>query len=89
MHLTTEEKKKIFKKYGKTEQDTGSTEGQIAMFTERIIHLTNHLKNNAKDYGTQRALVMIVGKRRKLLNYLKNNDIERYRSIIKDLKIRK
>ncbi len=89
MHLSTEEKKKIFKKYGKSEQDTGTSEAQIAMFTERIIHLTNHLKKNEKDYGTQRALVMIVGKRRKLLNYLKNKDIERYRSIIKELKIRK
>ncbi len=89
MHLTTEEKKKIFKKHGKSEQDTGSTEGQIALFTERIVHLTQHLKTNKKDYDTQRALLRMVGKRRKLLNYLKDNDIEKYRSIIKELKIRK
>jgi small subunit ribosomal protein S15 len=89
MYLTSEIKKDIFKKYGKSEQDTGTSEGQIALFTHRINHLTEHLKENKKDFNTERALVILVGKRKKLLNYLKNNDIERYRSIIKELNIRK
>jgi len=89
MYLTTEKKKDIFKQYGKSEADTGSAEGQIAIFTTRINHLTQHLLSNKKDYTTQRALLKLVGKRRKLLDYLKDNDIERYRSIIKSLKIRK
>ena len=89
MYLTSEVKKEIFSKYGKSEKDTGSTEGQIALFTYRINHLTNHLKNNKHDYGTEKALVKLVGKRRSLLNYLKNNDIERYRNIVKELGLRK
>lgn len=89
MYLTTEKKKEIFKKYGKSEADTGSAEAQIAIFTERINHLTKHLLTNKKDYNTQRALLKLVGKRRKLLDYLKEKDIERYRAIIKSLKIRK
>ncbi|HER10147.1 MAG TPA: 30S ribosomal protein S15 [Bacteroides sp.] len=89
MYLTTEKKKELFKKYGKSETDTGSTEAQIAIFTERINYLTQHLLANKKDYSTQRALLKLVGKRRKLLDYLKEKDIERYRSIIKSLKIRK
>ena len=89
MYLTTENKKEIFKTYGKSEADTGSAEGQVAIFTTRINHLTQHLLSNKKDYTTQRALLKLVGKRRKLLDYLKDNDIERYRSIIKSLKIRK
>jgi len=89
MHLTTEKKKELFRKYGKSEADTGSVEGQIAIFTERINHLTRHLLANKKDYNTQRALLKLVGKRRKLLDYLKQKDIERYREIIKSLKIRK
>ncbi len=89
MYLTTEKKKEIFKKYGKTEIDTGSTEGQVALFTYRINHLTEHLKRNDKDHNTQRALLRLVGKRRSLLDYLKEKDIERYRKLIKDLKIRK
>lgn len=89
MYLTTENKKEIFKQYGKSEADTGSAEGQIAIFTTRINHLTEHLLTNKKDYATQRALLKLVGKRRKLLDYLKVKDIERYRSIIKSLKIRK
>lgn len=89
MYLTTEDKKEIFKKHGKSEKDTGSAEGQIAMFTKRIGHLTEHLKSNRKDYNTQRALVKLVGKRRALLDYLTKNDIERYRAIIKELGIRK
>jgi len=89
MYLTTEKKKEFFKKYGKSDEDTGSTEGQIAQFSYRIAHLTEHLKKNPKDFGTQRALVMLVGKRRRLLNYLKDRDINRYREIIKSLKLRK
>lgn len=89
MYLTSETKKEIFKKHGKSEADTGSAEGQIALFTTRINHLTEHLKNNPKDFNTERSLVMLVGKRKKLLSYLENKDIERYRSIIKKLKLRK
>lgn len=89
MYLDTEKKKEFFAKYGKSETDTGSTEGQIAMFTFRISHLTGHLKDNHKDYTTQRSLIKLVGKRRKLLDYLKNKDIERYRSIVKELGLRK
>lgn len=89
MSLSKETKAEIFKKYGKSEKDTGSTEGQIALFTHRINFLTGHLKKNHKDYNTERSLVKLVGKRRSLLDYLKNNDIEKYRSLIKDLGIRK
>ncbi len=89
MYLNKEIKKKIFKKYGKSEVDTGSTEGQIALFSHRIDHLSNHLKNNQKDFNTERSLVKLVGKRRKLLDYLKTKDIERYRSIISELSLRK
>lgn len=89
MSLTTEKKQGIFKKFGGKETNTGSTEGQIALFTERINDLTEHLKKNKKDYNTERSLIMLVGKRRNLLDYLKNKDIEKYRALIKELKIRK
>ena len=89
MQLTKEQKQEIFEKYGKSNTDTGSSEGQIALFSYRINHLTEHLKSNKKDYSTERALVMLVGKRRRLLDYLKAKDIERYRAIIKELGIRK
>ncbi|MDA3824128.1 MAG: 30S ribosomal protein S15 [Bacteroidales bacterium] len=89
MYLTAEKKQEIFTKYGKTQSNTGSAEGQVALFTYRINHLTEHLKANKKDHSTQRALLRLVGKRRSLLDYLKEKDIERYRSVIKDLKIRK
>lgn len=89
MQLSTESKKEIFKKYGKNEFDTGSIEGQIALFTGRIAHLTEHMKKNRKDFATERSLVLLVGKRRRLLDYLIKNDIERYRTIIKELGIRK
>lgn len=89
MYLTAEKKQEIFKKYGASATDTGSSEGQIALFTYRINHLTEHLKKNKKDYSTQRALMRLVGKRRRLLDYLKETDIERYRAIIKSLKLRK
>lgn len=89
MYLSTEKKQEIFKKHGKSEKDTGSAEGQIALFTYRISHLTEHLKKNRKDYGTQRALQLLVGKRRSLLDYLKSKDIERYRAIVKELGLRR
>lgn len=89
MHLSTEEKQKLFKKHGGSETNTGSTEGQIALFTERINHLTQHLKQNQKDFDTERSLINLVGKRRSLLDYLKNKDIEKYRALIKELNIRK
>ena len=89
MYLTKEIKEEIFKKHGKSEKDTGSTEGQIALFTHRINYLTGHLKQNRKDFNTERSLVMMVGKRRSLLDYLKSKDINRYRAIIKELNIRK
>jgi len=89
MSLSTEEKKEIFKTYGKSDTDSGTSEAQIALFTTRINHLTDHLKRNKKDFATQRSLIAMVGKRRKLLNYLKDNDIERYRAIIKKLNLRK
>ena len=89
MYLDAAKKQEIFGKYGKSNTDTGSAEGQIALFTFRINHLTQHLKLNKKDYSTERALVMLVGKRRRLLDYLKAKDIERYCAIIKELGIRK
>lgn len=89
MYLTAEKKLELFKKHGKTENDTGSSEGQVALFTYRINHLTGHLKQNRKDFATEKALVDLVGKRKKLLDYLKKKDIERYRAIISELNIRK
>lgn len=89
MYLTAEKKNEFFEKYGKSATDSGSTEAQIALFSYRISHLTGHLKKNKKDFSTQRALLKLVGKRRSLLNYLKDNDIERYRAIIKALNLRK
>jgi len=89
MYLSTEKKKEIFAKHGKSATDTGSSEGQIALFTHRIAHLTDHLKTNRKDFNTQRSLVKLVGKRRDLLNYLIKTDITRYRAIVKELGLRK
>ncbi|ADY28487.1 MULTISPECIES: 30S ribosomal protein S15 [Cellulophaga] len=89
MYLTKEVKAEIFKKYGKNENDSGTAEAQIALFTHRINHLTGHLRNNHKDYNTERSLVKLVGKRRSLLDYLIKKDIVRYRAIIKELGIRK
>jgi small subunit ribosomal protein S15 len=89
MHLDTAQKQEIYKKYGKGAQDTGSAESQIAQFTERIAHLTAHLKSNRKDFSTQQALIKLVGKRRDLLTYLQKNDIMRYRAILEKLNLRK
>ncbi|MCT4614955.1 MAG: 30S ribosomal protein S15 [Marinifilaceae bacterium] len=89
MSLTAEQKQELFSKYGKSNKDTGSAESQIALFSTRISALTEHLKQNRKDYSTQRALQLLVGKRRSLLKYLMKKDIERYRAIIKSLNIRR
>ncbi|MBO8459449.1 MAG: 30S ribosomal protein S15 [Bacteroidetes bacterium] len=89
MYLTSEKKTEIFGKYGKSAKDSGSAESQIALFTFRINHLTSHLQQHKKDFVTERALVGLVGKRRRLLDYVKAKDIERYRAIIKELGIRK
>ena len=89
MYLTKEAKEKLFKKHGKDSKDTGSSEGQIALFTQRINHLTGHLKQNRKDYNSERSLVKLVGKRRSLLDYLMKSDILRYRAIVKELGLRK
>ena len=89
MYLNKEKKAEIFTKYGKSTTDTGSAESQIALFTYRIAHLTEDVKANHKDFVTTRSLTQLVGKRRALLNYLYDRDIERYRSIIKTLGLRK
>ncbi|MCB9183942.1 MAG: 30S ribosomal protein S15 [Flavobacteriales bacterium] len=89
MYLTTEDKKAIFKEHGGSDKNTGAAESQIALFTKRIDHLTEHLKLNKKDHGTEKALLDLVGKRKQLLNYLKTHEIERYRAIIGKLGLRK
>jgi small subunit ribosomal protein S15 len=89
MYLTKEKKTEIFKTHGQSETNTGSAEGQIALFTFRINHLTKHLQKNKKDFNTEKALVKLVGKRRSLLNYLTKTDITRYRAIIAELGLRK
>ena len=89
MYMTKEKKQEIFAQYGKSATDTGSSEGQIALFTYRINHLTEHLKKNIHDFNTERSLVKLVGKRRSLLEYLKREDIERYRKIVEQLGLRK
>ena len=89
MYLTAEQKQEIFKNHGGAATNTGRVEGQIALFTERILHLTQHVKAHHNDKFTNRALVNLVGKRKKLLEYLKEKDIERYRNILKELGLRK
>ena len=89
MYLDAAKKQEICVKYGKSNTDTGSAESQIALFSYRISRLTEHMKLNRKDYSTERALTMLVGKRRRLLDYLKAKDIERYRAIVKELGLRK
>ncbi|WP_185858453.1 30S ribosomal protein S15 [Blattabacterium cuenoti] len=84
-----EKKKEIFKTYGKSIHDTGSVQGQIALFTYRINHLSRHLKNNKKDFNTERTLVKLVGKRKKLLKYIEKRDFNSYKNIIKHLGLRK
>lgn len=91
MYLTKEKKKELFKNHGrsKSDADTGSPEAQIGLFSYRINHLTEHLKNNKKDYSTRQGLLKLVGKRRRLLDYLQSTEIERYRAIVKELGLRK
>jgi small subunit ribosomal protein S15 len=89
MALSSSLKKDVIGKHRSHESDTGSPEVQIALLTERITHLTEHLKIHAKDHHSRRGLLMLVGKRRRLLDYLKNKEVGRYRKIIKELGIRK
>ena len=89
MYLATEKKQEIFKQYGKSTQDSGSVESQVALFTHRINHLTEHLKENKKDHASRLGLLKLVGKRRKFLSYLQKKDIMRYRAVIKELGLRK
>ncbi|MGA0231316.1 MAG: 30S ribosomal protein S15 [Saprospiraceae bacterium] len=88
-YLTKEKKEEIFKEYGGNSKNSGSIEGQIALFTFRIAGLTDHLKENKKDHSSRRALLTLVGKRKRLLTYLAHKDISRYREIIDKLQIRK
>jgi small subunit ribosomal protein S15 len=87
--MLKERKKELITKFRASEKDTGSPEIQIALLTERITHLTEHLKTHPKDHHSRRGLLMMVGKRRRLLNYLTKQDIERYRSIVKELGLRR
>lgn len=89
MSITKEQKAKVFSEFGSGKSDTGSAEGQIALFTTRIKNLTEHLQSNKKDYSSRRGLLQLVGKRRKLLKYLQHTDIERYRAILSKLDLRK
>ena len=89
MALTKERKQEIFKQFGKNEQDTGSPEIQIALLTERINELTEHFKSHQKDFAGRRGLLRLVGRRRNLLNYIRKNDVARYREIIQTLGLRK
>ena len=89
MYLDSAKKTEIFEKHGQSATDTGSVESQVALFTYRIAHLTEHLKQNKKDYVTARSLTKMVGRHRKLLKYLYNKDITRYRNLIKALGLRK
>ena len=87
--ITTDEKKQVIEKYGRGKNDTGSPEVQIALLTERIKYLTEHFKVHGKDFHSRRGLLMLVGKRRRLLDYLMRTSVEKYREVIKDLGIRK
>lgn len=89
MSITKEQKQDFIKKHGGSEENSGSTEAQIAILTARINDLTGHLSDNKKDHSSRRGLLKMVGKRRRLLTYLRNTDIEKYRELIKELGIRK
>jgi len=89
VYLTKERKQEIFKEYGGQQSNTGSAEAQVALFTERIKGLSEHLKTNEKDHSSRKALLSLVGKRKKLLTYLSEKDIEGYRKLIEQLGIRK
>lgn len=88
MSINLKNKKEIVKKYGENEKDTGSVSVQIAMMSQKINELTEHLKINAKDFSTKRGLLMLVGRRKRFLSYLKKNDVEEYRKLIKKIGIR-
>lgn len=88
MTINLKNKTEIVKKYGKDEKDTGSASVQIAMMSQKISELTEHLKANKKDFATKRGLLMLVGKRKRLLSYLKDTNLDGYRDLIKELKIR-
>lgn len=89
MQVTSEVKKKLFKTFGGSEKNTGSTAGQIALYTERINHISSHLETNKKDHSNTRSLLRLVGKRRRLLNYMMKQDLTAYRQLIEKLNIRK
>ena len=89
MTLTTERKREITAQFGANERDTGNTKVQIALLTERINHLTEHLRDQKKDHHSRRGLLMLVGRRRRFLNYLQREDLEGYRALIKELGLRK
>jgi small subunit ribosomal protein S15 len=89
MPLTQERKQELIAKFGDNETDTGKTEVQVAMLTERINELTDHLRTHRKDHHSRRGLLMLVGRRRRFLNYLQRKDLERYRSIIRELGLRR
>ena len=86
--ISKERKAELVKQYGKDENDTGSAAVQVAILTDRIRELTEHMKVHKKDFHTRRGLLMLVGKRRRLLSYIKKNDVEAYRALIKSLGIR-
>lgn len=88
MSINLKNKKEIVKKYGENDKDTGSTSVQIAMMSQKINELTEHLKLNAKDFATKRGLLMLVGRRKRFLSYLKKNNVDEYRDLIKKLGIR-
>ena len=89
MTLTVEEKREVIAKFGKTEADTGSPEVQIALLTRRINQLTEHLREHRHDHHSRRGLLMLVGQRRRLLNYLQSKDLDRYRGLIRELGLRR
>ena len=89
MVLTTEDKKELIERYKLHESDTGSPEVQVGLLTHRISYLTEHLKIHKKDHHSRRGLLMLVGRRRRLLNYVKNKDVKRYRAIIENLGLRR
>ena len=89
MTLTVEDKREIVSKHGKDANDTGSAEVQIALLTARVNELTEHLRSHKKDHHSRRGLLMLVGKRRRLLNYLQRTDLDRYRGLIKELGLRR
>jgi small subunit ribosomal protein S15 len=89
MTLTTDQKQEVVKQFGKSEGDTGSPEVQVALLTRRINHLTEHLREHKHDHHSRRGLLMLVGQRRRLLNYLQRKDLDRYRGLIQELGLRR